>query len=159
VFEWGAGASTLWFDSLGCHVVSYETDIEWCRRVAAMASPQCDVRLADPQRGNYAHVPEYLGHLNLMVIDGERRVDCVSAALDHMERVGSAPVLVVLDDSHRREYRDALTALSTCSAREAHYPDVSASLTRRSTSLFLLDSGRQARPVAWERAFTTLEAP
>src|SRR5690349_1289947 len=29
VFEWGAGASTLWFLSRGCKVVSFETDRSW----------------------------------------------------------------------------------------------------------------------------------
>ena len=117
VFEWGSGASTSWLVSRGASVVSVEHDAEWAAKTAD-AVPSAEVLTVPPTTSGtvtsevepgfyfdaYVHAIGSRGDFDLVVVDGRARAACLMAALDHIAPGGT----LLLDDSHRRRYRDAI---------------------------------------------------
>lgn len=123
VFEWGAGASTLWLARRTGSVTSVEHDLEWAAKLEPLLPDNATVRLVTP-RGTDAPVvgsarpgceeldfgayvdaiDDEPGSFDLIVIDGRAREACLEAALGRLADGG----LVVFDNVERERYRAAL---------------------------------------------------
>lgn len=132
VFEWGAGASTLWFAARRCPVRSFETEPEWIELVAGRARDLVDIRLVDVESEEYI-APDLAGY-RVVVIDGRRRRECAL----HAARSADAGALVIFDDSHRATYGEGVQALRARAVDEWHFPGHSATLTPKLSSIFQL---------------------
>jgi predicted O-methyltransferase YrrM len=120
VFEYGAGASTLWLRARAGEVISVEHDEQFMSVLGPLlgdtsADGQVVLRPLQPNRtatGDDRYVgtiAEFDGEFDLVVVDGRERVRCVQAALPRLAEGG----LILLDDSQRRRYQPALTMPGT----------------------------------------------
>lgn len=127
VFEYGAGASTVWLARRSGEVVSVEHDPGFAVAMEALLStvPNATVRLRPPTPSSHPAVPsakeghagldfasyvaaidEISGDFDLVVIDGRAREACLERALRRLADGG----IVVFDNSRRRRYRRAIEA-------------------------------------------------
>lgn len=143
VMEWGAGASTVWFDAKGCVVYSVETDAGWAEAVTARASNRSHVALCDASSPGYLAQAERVASADVVVVDAFHRRECIDVVLDSRNK--SRPTIVVLDDTQRAEYCSALERLSVESERERHFASVSLTLGVHLTSVFHLGPPRETR--------------
>jgi len=123
VFEWGAGASTVWLSRRAAEVVAVEHDAEWANRVKGYTDALGNVRLhmvAPARQGMIGSgktgfegqfFDEYVefihcipGEFDLIVIDGRAREACLSEAVSRLAPSG----LIVFDDFKRKRYQTAL---------------------------------------------------
>jgi uncharacterized membrane protein YbhN (UPF0104 family) len=123
VFEWGAGASTLWLARRAGTVTSVEHDADWAASLEPMLPDNAAVRLVAPgpagagavrsekpgfeglDFGDYvAAIDDVPGDFDLIVVDGRARAACLDRALTRVTPGG----IVVLDNVERARYRAAL---------------------------------------------------
>jgi hypothetical protein len=117
VFEYGSGGSTLWLLDLGCKVVSVEHDELWFQEVARTGAGASVLLRPPSARGLIASdaaegfFDTYVSaicdqsnrSLDLVIVDGRARVECVRAALPKIKSGG----MLLLDDSDRPRYSEA----------------------------------------------------
>lgn len=129
VFEFGSGASTLWLAARAGEVHSVEHHEGFARQVRRLLdarpglSERTTLHVVDapvvpaprvPSRGRGAQGADFAdyvdtihrvgGAFDLVVVDGRAREACLRASLEHL-----APgARVVVDDSHRARYRQAI---------------------------------------------------
>ena len=122
VFEYGAGASTVWLARRSGEVVSIEHDPGFAVAMEALLStvPNATLWLRPPSPSAHPVVPsakegyagldfasyvaaidEISGDFDLVVIDGRAREACLQRALRRLADGG----IVVFDNSRRRRYR------------------------------------------------------
>lgn len=127
VFEWGAGASTIWLGRRSASVVSIEHDPDFVPVVQRLASdmPHVEIVHIPPVAAASPAVPsgrrgmagldfsDYVraidrdeSRFDLIVIDGRARDACLRAARGRLAEGG----LIVFDNANRRRYRSALDA-------------------------------------------------
>lgn len=124
VFEYGAGASTVWLAKRARQVVSVEHDAEYLPVVERLVSdrPNVTLMLVEPTPGSgsapsgrkgYSGVDfaDYVraieragGPFDLVVIDGRARLSCLDPALAHLKPGG----IVLFDDLNRKRYSAVL---------------------------------------------------
>jgi predicted O-methyltransferase YrrM len=114
VFEYGAGASTLWLRARAAEVISVEHDVAFLPTVDALlaGAPGAGTVLSRPLDGAepspsdayVRSIGEVAGDFDLIVVDGRERVRCVRAALPRLAPGG----VLLLDDSQRRRYRSVV---------------------------------------------------
>jgi SAM-dependent methyltransferase len=138
VFEYGAGASTVWLARRATQVTSVEHDPAFIEKFREMVGPLDNVTLLERgiEGGPDAYVDaieEVGGLFDLIVVDGRHRAVCLAAAAKHLKPDG----LVLFDDSGRKRYR---AAIDGCGLVENHYfgrsfcvpyPDHTSILSRR----------------------------
>jgi hypothetical protein len=121
VFEYGGGGSTLWLEDRGAIVTVVEHDKEWHGQLAGVVGS--DTRLFQPptKTGSITsvaasgHFDDYVaaidgernGSLDLAIVGGRARVDCVGRAMAKVKPGG----LLLLDDTDRARYRPAVELL------------------------------------------------
>lgn len=128
VFEFGAGASTVWLARRAAWVHSVEHDAGFGGHVRELVAdlPNVDLRIVAPTPATAAttvrsgrHGHEHLdfgdyvaaidavgGPFDLVVVDGRARVDSFRRALDHLAPDG----VIVFDNVRRKRYQPALSA-------------------------------------------------
>ena len=135
VFEYGSGASTLFFGSKGAKVISIEHDSKWYEIVQNILSKEdlnnISIVLKEPKKSssvegvyskkdkNYlaCDYTEYVKSItkfedrsfDILVIDGRVRVACLEVALPKLKRDG----LLIFDNGDREEYKNALSKLES----------------------------------------------
>ncbi len=133
VFEYGSGGSTLFFANRVGEVISVEHDPEWHARtnaaIAARDIRNCTYLLRPPTPNAHSRFTstdrEYEGldfadyvtaidaypdeSFDLVSVDGRARTACVLAARTKVRPGG----LILLDNSDRPEYSEAIEALET----------------------------------------------
>ena len=111
VFEYGSGASTLFWASRARCVVSVESEADWCAKVRAGAPANCEVIFSPRDPDEYSGQIRTHGRFDVVVIDGtgESRPLCCWRALEHLEPGG----MIILDNSD-------LWLRSASILREAH---------------------------------------
>lgn len=135
VFEYGSGASTLFFGSKGAKVTSIEHDSVWCQIVKEKLIQEdfnkVSIILKEPKKSysfdgvfskkdkNYLQCDytEYARAIkkfddqffDIVVIDGRVRVACLEEALPKLKKGG----LLVFDNGDREEYQSALLKLKS----------------------------------------------
>jgi hypothetical protein len=122
VFEYGSGGSTLWLTDLGAEVTAVEHDPVWHERLHK-AAPKLRLALHEPaDNGEITTVmaPGYFDDyvkavdavpdrsLDLVIVDGRARVECVERAFEKVKPGG----LMLLDDTDRRRYSAAYRKLA-----------------------------------------------
>lgn len=116
VFEFGAGASTLWLLDKGCRVRSVEHDPDWYRAIQSQLGNAMVVRLVPHSAGDSAYAESILeekdASFDLVIVDGGDRVRCGELAMGKVRPGG----LLLLDDSQRTEYDPLHAMLRTWSA-------------------------------------------
>ena len=127
VFEYGAGASTVWLARRSGEVVSVEHDVAFADRMHDLLAPLSNVTLlvrppvASPAPEVPSHkegfagqdfaayvaaIDEVAGAFDLVVIDGRAREACLLRALPRL----ADNAIVVVDNTRRRRYRRAIEA-------------------------------------------------
>jgi protein-L-isoaspartate O-methyltransferase len=131
IFEYGAGASTLWLAKRAGQVDSVEHDTQWAEVVREMvggasagnvklhavaptaATADTVVRSnrvghTDLDFADYVSTIDQVGGpFDLIVVDGRARVDAFRRALDHLAEGG----VVVFDNIKRKRYWDVVSVL------------------------------------------------
>lgn len=129
VFEYGAGASTLWLSKRCAEVVSVEHDVGFaefmapvfasCPNVNVMVVPDVPAtgaatearsrRRGYEDRAFDAYVDAIAsqeGAFDLIIVDGRARTACLARATQRLSPRG----MILFDNSERSEYRDAIEA-------------------------------------------------
>ncbi|MFC4726844.1 hypothetical protein [Coralloluteibacterium thermophilus] len=127
VFEYGAGASTLWLSKRCAEVISVEHDIGFADSMAPLFSSCPNVNVltvpdvpatgatteARSRRRGYEDrafdayvdaISSQEGMFDLIVIDGRARTACLARAAQRLSPRG----LILFDNSERKEYRAAI---------------------------------------------------
>jgi hypothetical protein len=130
IFEYGAGASTVWLAKRAAQIDSVEHDTRWAESVREMLAGTVDnaklhvvpptaatadttvrsgrIGHTDLDFANYVStIDEVGGPFDLIVVDGRARVDAFRRALDHLTDDG----VVVFDNIKRKRYWDVLSAM------------------------------------------------
>ncbi|BCM18240.1 class I SAM-dependent methyltransferase [Mesorhizobium sp. J8] len=155
VYEFGAGASTVWLAKRCGSVYSVEHDAPFARAMSSMfeAYSNISVLVVEPtaaspssrarsNRKGYkesafdryvSSIDRVDGSFDLIVIDGRARISCLAKSIDRLAPGG----VILFDNSDRREYRDAI---DTCGLQERvtrglapalPFPSQTSLLTRR----------------------------
>lgn len=119
VFEYGAGASTVWLAKRAGRVFSVEHDAAFIGRFRTMLKPLGNAELlerpiAEGPRAYVEAISETGGKFDLIVVDGRHRASCLEAAASHLSKGG----VVLFDDSGRKRYR---SAIERSELKETHY--------------------------------------
>jgi hypothetical protein len=120
VFEWGAGASTIWLARHGCYVTSIEVDHDWYVKVVDWLESEGlsdQVRVLDfspPSKLDICDAADFIlktldGVYDLVLIDGRARNRCIGNARSKV-KVGG---MLVLDNSERTEYAAGVALMET----------------------------------------------
>jgi len=112
VFEWGAGASTIWCNKKFVGATSIEHDPQWFERVSRRLEQEgsgvVDLRLI-PLGDEYVQAirdfPD--SYFDLVLVDGRIRVRCMVEAIPKVKWGG----VLVLDNSERARYASGIAAL------------------------------------------------
>jgi hypothetical protein len=123
VFEYGGGGSTLWLEDRGAILTVTEHDGEWHQKLVGRLAPGTTLLFRPPAPvGSItsARVPGYFddyaaaindqpdGSLDLVIVDGRARVECVRRAMSKVRPGG----LLLFDDADRARYRLAVKGLA-----------------------------------------------
>lgn len=113
VFEFGSGNSTLWFASQCKSVVSVEHDPAWHETMKHRVPSHAEVLLVelDDTNGYAESVKPHALDVDLILVDGRRRVECIKQILSCTLREST---VVILDNSERVEYSDGISMLTSC---------------------------------------------
>lgn len=117
VFEWGAGASTVWLARRAGEVISVEHDAGWLGKFEAQTRPFDNVRLMHRsiETSSYVDAIEECSDLfDLIVVDGRQRVACLEKAKSRLAPNGA----ILFDDSGRSRYR---SGIENCGLHERHF--------------------------------------
>ena len=106
LFEYGSGQSTHFFARRVRSVTSVEYDRQWYEAVSAEAAGNVRIHFRDWSQGDgYAGCIHETRHkFDVVVIDGANRPECLTQATGALTQHG----VILLDDSDRPEYRDAM---------------------------------------------------
>lgn len=104
VFEYGCGASTLWWASEVKLVVSCEHDKQWYENIHSKIPENVNLIYAELEYGgDYSKkISEYERNFDVLVIDGRDRVNCALNSLQALKLEG----VIIWDNSDREEYRE-----------------------------------------------------
>jgi hypothetical protein len=123
VFEWGSGASTIWFSRLPTSpkVVSVESDPKWHSAVEASLSVhrfQTKLYLRQ-EKADYLEAFRSSGILppDLILIDGLWRDECLLEALPCIAKSSS----IIFHDSHAQRHRKCFANLPSSILKTEHY--------------------------------------
>lgn len=136
VFEYGAGASTVWLAKRAAEVVSVEHDERFWESMQPLFAKHTNVEVllvppatasgeagevrserAGYERSDFAAYVSALdrcdGMFDLIIVDGRARNACLAAAMSHL----SADGMIVFDNSNRRRYRQAIKTSGMLASR------------------------------------------
>jgi hypothetical protein len=123
VFEYGGGGSTLWLEDRGAVVTVAEHNEGWYQQLSEALLPGSRVILRRTESAGQivsavepGFFDDYVAAINeesaesldLVIVDGRARVDCVRLAMPKVKRGG----LLLLDDSDRPRYQPAISLLA-----------------------------------------------
>ena len=117
VFEYGAGASTIWLARHAASVVSVEHHADWHTRLSKEVARHPNIELRHRELDGDAYIGAIDtadGPFDLIVVDGRRRTECLARAIPHLAPGG----IILLDDSGRARYRGAI---ENCGLKERRY--------------------------------------
>lgn len=109
VFEYGCGYSTLWWAAEIRDVISCEHNIEWYELISLEAPDNVHLSLVEfSPNGDYCRaVAKYNSRFDIIVIDGEDRVNCAINSVGALKPKG----VIIWDNSERLEYKDGFDYL------------------------------------------------
>lgn len=135
VFEFGSGNSTLYYAKRALKVVSVEHDKAWFDKISASKPVNSEMIFCELQKGgDYSKMPASRGlQFDIIIVDGRDRVNCCYQSLAALTDSG----VVVLDDSEREKYAEAISFFKKEGFKELSFSGISPGLFyRKSTSVF-----------------------
>ena len=135
VFEFGSGNSTLFYAKYSGKVVSVEHDKDWYQKIVSAKPSNSEMILETLEpNGEYCRKPLRLGQkFDIIIVDGRDRVNCCKQSIEALSESG----VVVLDDSERSEYAEAITFLTNNGFKHLPFSGISPGLFyKKSTSVF-----------------------
>jgi len=138
VFEYGAGASTVFFGRRVATVTAVEHDESFAARLRPGLGPNVHLLLRAAESAGYAGaVGECRVRPDIVCVDGVDRLRCIDAALPAMA-VGA---VLVLDDAERSEYAPGISRLRAAGFRVVEFWGLSPGwVARKCTSVFYRDA-------------------
>lgn len=123
LFEFGSGNSTLFYSHYVRKVDVIEHDECWYNLVADKMPSNVNIFLESLEYGGgYCKGASITGEkYDLIIVDGRDRVNCVVNSLESLSEIG----VVVLDDSERSEYQEAITFMLNNSFKKIDFWGVS----------------------------------
>jgi len=111
MFEYGSGASTIWYAQRTRQVLSCENDEVWFTKVEKMTAtqPNVQVKLATEKQAYVQEILNYKQAFDVIIIDGRWRNQCAQNCLAALKPNG----VVIFDNSERTPYRPALDFFET----------------------------------------------
>ena len=111
IFEYGAGASSLFFAKRVKRLVSVEHDKEWVERLRPKLPSHAElVEIALEYGGEYCrYIHETKERFDLIVVDGRDRVNCCKQAVYALTESG----VIILDNADRSRYAEGIDFLRT----------------------------------------------
>jgi len=124
LFEYGSGYSTMFYAQRVSDVVSVEYDQAWFEKVQETLPPNVDlVYQAEDRDGDYCRVIGTTGKtFDVIVVDGRDRVNCVKQSIAALSPRG----VLLLDDSQRDNYTEAITYAQAEGFRVLHFEGLKA---------------------------------
>ncbi|KAF0811510.1 hypothetical protein IGB42_04042 [Andreprevotia sp. IGB-42] len=114
VFEFGCGNSTLWLSKKTRAVHSVEHDADWFQKIKATLPGNAFLQYVPLEYdGDYCR-SVLNGKWHVIFVDGRDRVNCIKHALHALTTDG----IVILDNSDRKNYGDALEVLADSGFRQ-----------------------------------------
>ena len=108
IFEFGAGNSTLWWAKRVSHVEACEHDPEWFNTIKNAAPSNTAILFIENPKDDYIKAIKNVSEkFEIIVIDGDQRVQCIKESLPHLTPDG----VIILDDSERMEYIEGVQYL------------------------------------------------
>ncbi|MGB0238019.1 MAG: hypothetical protein ACPG4B_06905 [Cycloclasticus sp.] len=135
VFEYGSGNSTKWYSRKVRSVTSVEHDKEWFDFIKDGMPSNVDLKFQDLEYGgDYSNTSGLCGKkFDLIVVDGRDRVNCVKHSISSLKSGG----VIVLDDSERSAYSQALRLLKESGFRRIDFWGISPGLFyKKNTTIF-----------------------
>lgn len=107
IFEFGCGASTLFFSKRVKKLVGLETNKKWLEIVKSKLAPDCknveinlmEDGLENPAYENFAK--NYQKKFDFIIIDSLKRFECAKNSINALKPGGT----IILDDSERKNYK------------------------------------------------------
>lgn len=102
MYEYGSGASTLFWAKRISRVVSLEYEESWYEKIRREMPSNATVEFCAQDRdGQYCrNITKHNLKFDIIVVDGRDRVNCVKRAVENLSPQG----VVLLDDSDREKY-------------------------------------------------------
>jgi precorrin-6B methylase 2 len=137
VFEFGSGASTLWWARRVRRVISCEDNREWFERTREHAPANVELMHADSAGQEYSNaILPYKSQFDIVVIDGSDRVRCARNCLGALKPDG----VILWDNTDREEYRPGFELLREQGFRRVDFIGMAPIvLFECSTSIFYRD--------------------
>ncbi|MDF3079066.1 MAG: FkbM family methyltransferase [Sphingobacteriaceae bacterium] len=135
VFEFGSGNSTLFYAKYAGSVVSVEHDKSWLEKISSSAPANSEMIYSNlVYDGEYCRMPSKASKkFNIIIVDGRDRVNCCKNCLGALAEDG----VVVLDDSEREQYFEAVNFLVAQGFKHLSFSGISPGFFyRKSTSVF-----------------------
>jgi precorrin-6B methylase 2 len=111
LFEYGSGYSTLFFARLVRSVTSVEHDDGWVQKIRECIPGNVElIHKVNDVDGEYCRAILVTGQkYDVVIVDGRDRVNCIRQSLNAL----SAGGVIVLDDTHRENYRESFEHAKT----------------------------------------------
>jgi len=135
VFEFGSGNSTLFYAKHAGKVVSVEHDKAWFDKIVSTKPDNAEMIFTElSTNGDYCRMPLTLNtKFDVIIVDGRDRVNCCKQAVGALSPNG----VVVLDDSERDFYAEALMFLKEKGFKQLAFTGISPGLFyNKATSVF-----------------------
>ena len=134
VYEYGSGASTLWYSKRVGNIVSVEHDKMWYDEVKSELPENCELKFRDLSGDIYEKsICEHDTLFDLIIIDGRKRVECIKYALRKVSGRG----VIVLDDSDRSQYTQGIDLLTSNGFKRLDFWGLAPGITyKKCTSVF-----------------------
>jgi hypothetical protein len=95
VFEYGAGASTIYWENRGAIIHGVEHDLSWHENVSAKIQDPSKLLMASNANEYAAAITKFECQFDVVVIDGIWRNECLAACLGKLANGG----MIILDNS------------------------------------------------------------
>ncbi len=95
VFEYGSGASTIYWAQRTARVDAVEDDVEWFHRIKPTLGSNATLQLASTQNEYVNDVARSGGTYDVIVVDGSHRYECATKAVEFLSSTG----FIILDDA------------------------------------------------------------
>ncbi|MCK9801667.1 class I SAM-dependent methyltransferase [Pseudomonas sp. MAFF 302030] len=138
LFEYGSGNSTFFYSSYVVAVYAVEHDADWYEYISKKVPDNVSVSFESLEvNGAYCRRAATSGNkYDLIVVDGRDRVNCVVNSLGALSDKG----VIVLDDSERDRYQEAIIFMLDNGFRKIDFWGVSPGLLyKKNTTIFYRD--------------------
>lgn len=135
VLEYGSGNSTLFYASYVRKVYAVEHDEAWFKEISGRVPENVSIEYVElTGDGRYTRFAATLSDRpDIIIVDGRERVNCIKEGTDFLAGKG----VVVLDDSERPEYQEAIVFLRARQFRKLDFWGIAPGIFyRKCTTIF-----------------------